>query len=89
MEQNVQKVMQVTLFKKNGTYTDKKDNKEKRFTNFYVKCGDELVPIEVCFFPNDEGRDFAYAGRKAVLSAFAAILPDKNATDKKNEDSPF
>ena len=71
--------MQVQLFKKVGTYTDKKDGKEKRFTNFYVKCGDALIPVEVCYFPNDkfDGRDPQYSGRKDVLSAFAAMLPDK------------
>ncbi len=37
--------MQIQLFKKTGTYTDK-DGKEKRFVNFYLKCGDALVPIE-------------------------------------------
>lgn len=72
--------MQVQLFKKVGTYIDKKDNnKEKRFVNFYVKCGDALIPVEVPYFPNDkfDGRDPQYSGRKEVLSAFAAILPDK------------
>lgn len=71
--------MQVQLFKKVGTYTDKKDGKEKRFTNFYLKCGDALVPVEVCYFPQEkfDNRDPQYNGRKEVLSAFAAILPDK------------
>ncbi len=75
--------MQVQLFKKNGTYTDK-EGKEKRYTNFYLKCGDALVPIEICFFPQEkfDGRDPQYSGRKEVLSAFAAILPDK--TDNGN-----
>lgn len=72
--------MQVQLFKRLGTYVDKKDNKEKRFTNFYLKCGDALIPIEPCFFPRPEfdGRDPQYSGRKEVLTAFAAILPDKS-----------
>lgn len=71
--------MQVQLFKKSGKYTDK-DGKEKPFTNFYVKCGDALVPIAVCYFPNAkcDNRDPQYNGRKEVLSAFAAILPDKS-----------
>lgn len=71
--------MQVQLFKKCGTYTDTKTGKEKRFTNFYLKCGDTLVPIEVCYFPKPEfdDRDPNYIGRKEVLSAFAAQLPDK------------
>lgn len=70
--------MQVQLFKKQGTYKDK-EGKEKRYTNFYLRCNDALIPIEVCYFPNDkcDGRDPQYAGRKDVMSAFAAILPDK------------
>ena len=86
MEQNVQTAMQVTLYKKNGTYIDKDDGKEKRFTRFYLECGDNRIPIEVCFFRNEEGRDPVYASRKAVLSAFAATLPEKNVTDEKSEE---
>lgn len=72
--------MQVQLFKKVGKYTDKDTGKEKPFTNFYVKCGDALIPVEPCYFPKAEfdNRDPNYNGRKQVLSAFAAILPDKN-----------
>ncbi len=72
--------MQVQLYKKVGKYTDKKDGKEKPFTNFYLKCGDALVPVEVCYFPNPkcDNRDPQYNGRKEVLTAFAAILPDKS-----------
>lgn len=71
--------MQVQLFKKSGKYTDKSTGKEKSFTNFYVKCGDALVPVEVCYFPQDkfDGRDPNYNGRKQVMSAFASPLPDK------------
>lgn len=68
---------QVELFKKVGKYTDKKDGKEKTFVNFYVLCGDELIPVEVKFFENEEGKDYRYSGRKAVMSAFAVLLPDK------------
>lgn len=76
--------MQVELLKKNGKYVDKKDGKEKSFTNFFLRCGDELVPVEVCFFPQEkfDGRDPNYNGRKKVLSAFAAILPDKPENGK-------
>ena len=78
--------MQVQLFKKCGTYTDTKTGKEKRFTNFYLKCGDALVPVEVCYFPKVEfdNRDPNYNGRKEVLSAFAATLPDKPNGDGGN-----
>lgn len=70
--------MQVQLFKKEGTYTDN-DGNEKRYVNFYVRCGDTLVPIQPCFFPdkNNDNRDFQYNGRKEVLKAFADKLPEK------------
>ena len=69
--------MELQLFKKNVKYKDK-DGNEKTATNFYLKCGDALVPIEVKFFANkDTGKDNQYLGRKSVLSAFAADLPDK------------
>lgn len=82
--------MQVQLFKKVGTYIDQKDGKEKPFTNFYVRCGDKLVPIEPSFFPdkNHDNKDYQYAGRKEVLKAFADILPDKEkSTDKSTNKS--
>ena len=78
---------QVELFKQTGKYTDKK-GEEKNFTNFYVKCGDELVPVQVKFFENDEGNDPRYAPRKAVMSAFASLLPplpEKKETDKSRK----
>lgn len=78
----------VKLFKRNGTYTDK-DGNEKKFTNFYVQCGDQLISVTPTYFENEEGRDPAYAGRKMVLSAFAEELPDKKSdkADKQEEKS--
>lgn len=72
--------MELKLFKKNVKYNDKKDgNKEKTATNFYLKCNDTLIPIEVKFFANAEtGKDSQYIGRKSVLSAFAEELPEKD-----------
>lgn len=68
---------ELKLFKKNVKYKDK-DNNEKTAVNFYLKCGDALVPIEVRFFANKEtGRDNQYMGRKSVLSAFAEELPER------------
>ena len=78
--------MTVNLFKKVGTYVDKKDGKEKRFVNFYVQIGDQMIPIEPKYFPNDrfEGRDPGFAGRKAVMEAMAEILPDKPSTEESS-----
>ncbi len=76
---------QVELLKKVGKYTDK-EGREKQYTNFYVRCGDALIPIQVCFFANEAGKDSQYAGRKEVLKAFAELLPEKteNGTHKPN-----
>lgn len=68
---------QVGLFKKVGKYISKKDGKEKLFTNFFVQCGSEFIPVELKFFEGEDGKDFRYSSRKAVLSAFAETLPDK------------
>ncbi|MCI8368257.1 MAG: hypothetical protein HFJ81_01295 [Clostridia bacterium] len=71
---------QVELFKKVGKYIDKRDGKEKPFTNFFVKCGSETIPVEVKFFESEDGKDYRYSSRKAVLSAFAEELPEKPKT---------
>ena len=68
--------MQVELLKKSGKYTDK-DGNEKNYTNFYIRCGDTIVPIEPCFFPNKEtGKDNQFIGRKEIMKAFASALPE-------------
>ena len=81
---------QVSLLKKNGSYINK-DGEEKKVTNFFIRCGDALVPIEVKFFENKEtGRDDRNRLRRVLLSAFAEELPDKD-NGKKNDtpDIPF
>lgn len=72
---------QVGLFKKVGKYTDKQTGKEKPFTNFYLRCGDSLIPVQVVYYENEEGRDPQYSGRKEVLKAFAEKLPDKDESE--------
>lgn len=83
----------VELCKKVGKYTDKKTGKEKSYVNFYVRCGDTLIPIEPCFFPdpNNDNRDFGYNGRKEVLKAFAEMLPElpENGKKKAKADAPI
>jgi len=71
--------MTVNLYKKRGTYFSEKDQKDKPYTNFYIKCNDQLIPVEVKYFPNPQfqDRDPGYQGRFAVLSAFAEPLPEK------------
>lgn len=66
---------QVELFKKSGTYEE--NGEEKRYTNFYVRCGDSLIPVKVAFFEDKDGRDPQYNARRAVMSAFAEQLPEK------------
>ena len=70
--------MLVKLLKKESTYTDKNDGKEKRATRFYLECGNSLVPIEPTYFEDPAtGKDAQYASRKAVMKAFAEDLPAK------------
>ena len=68
--------VEVKLVKKLVEYNDKDGNKKKG-TNLYIQVGDEYIPIEVVFFPNDkcEGRDPAFSGRMAILTAIAEELP--------------
>ena len=77
--------MEVKLYKKTGTYFSEKDKKDKPFTNFYIKCNDQLIPVEVKYFPTPklENRDPGYSGRFQVLSAFAEVLPDKEDTNSE------
>ena len=79
--------MEVKLYKRSGTYFSEKDKKDKPFTNFYIQCNDELIPVEVKYFPNPktDNRDPGYQGRFAVLSAFAELLPDREET--KNQEN--
>lgn len=78
--------MAVQLFKKYGTYQDKETGKEKRFVNFYVMCGDQLVPVEPKYFPSEkfDGRDPNFSGRKMLLEASAQLLPEKEDGAKQN-----
>ena len=79
--------MLVNLYKKEGTYKDK-EGQEKRFVNFYVKCGDNFIPVEPCYFPKKEfdGKDPGYAPRKEVLKAFAEALPP--VSEKQEAQNP-
>ena len=70
--------MEIKLYAKSSSYTDKNTGEVKNATRFYLECGNTLVPIEVTYFENSQlGRDPQYAARKAVLKAFAAPLPEK------------
>ena len=74
----------VKLYKREGTYFSQKDQKDKPFTNFYVSINDNMIPVEVKYFPNPQfnDRDPGYASRVAVLSTFAELLPEKEKTEK-------
>lgn len=78
--------MTLKLYKKEGTYFDAKAQKDKPYTNFYIQCNDQLIPVEVKYFPNPktDNRDPGYQGRFAVLSAFAELLPER---EKKSENT--
>lgn len=68
--------MQVEVFKKDVEYTNSKGEKQKG-TRLYVMCNDVLIPIEVSYFGNDEKKDKQYSYRRAILSSFATVLPEK------------
>lgn len=71
--------MQVGLFKKTGKYTDSKTGEEKNYTNFYIKCGDSMIPVEVSYFadPKNDNKDRNFGSRRDVVKAFAETLPEK------------
>ena len=74
----------VQLFKRKKTYKDQNGN-EKVATNFFIKCGDEgdLIAVDIHYFPNAQldNRDPGFAGRKAVMEAFATTLVEENASE--------
>ena len=81
--------MTVDLYKKTVSYQDKNGN-DKVATNFYVKCGDQLVPVEVKYFPDKEtDTDRQYGARKTLMSAFATVLPDKKGSGKNSQKAPI
>ena len=82
--------MEVKLYKKDGTYFSERDNKDKPYTNFYITCNDELIPVEVKYFPNPklDNRDPGYSARFAVLRAFATPLPEKEKKEEKVTSMP-
>jgi hypothetical protein len=75
--------MQVNLYKRNVEYTNQ-DGEVKTATNYFVQCGDVLVPVEVKYFEDKQtGEDRNYRTRRSLMSAFAELLPDR----KKDEQS--
>jgi len=79
--------MQVKLFKKLVPYVDK-EGEEKVATNFFVECGDVLVPVEIKYFESKEtGEDKNYRTRKTLLSAFAEELPERSQSKPKNNEN--
>ena len=73
---------QVSLLKMSGSYVTRAAE-EKKVTNFFVRCVDVLVPIEVKYFESKEtGKDDRYRERRVLLSAFAEELPDKGKNGK-------
>ena len=79
--------MQVELFKKIVPYVDNKGD-ERTATNFFAKCGDVLVPIEVKYFEDKEtGEDRNYRTRKTLLAAFSEELPERNNANGGNSKS--
>ena len=69
--------MTVELYKKNVEYTTSNGEK-KTATNYYVKCGDVLVPVEVKYFEDKvTHEDKQYRTRRTLMSAFAEELLER------------
>lgn len=62
---------EVRLLSEDGKYKDKETGEEKSYTNFFVQCGNQRIPVEVKYFGTQEKPDKSYSSRKAVLRAFA------------------
>lgn len=65
--------MEVKIYKRRRNYAQS-DGSVKSVEQFFIMCGDVLIPIKVAFFGTDDKRDYQYSGRKAVLSSFAEVL---------------
>lgn len=75
------KIMQVNLYKQNVEYT--KDGEVKTATNYFVQCGDVLVPVEVKYFEDKKtGEDKNYRSRRTLMSAFAETLPERKKAEQ-------
>lgn len=80
--------VEIKLFKRTGTY--EKDGKDKQFTNFYLGLNDNLIPIEVKYFPNKQfnDRDPGYQARFAAVDLVAELLPELPAKNEATKDEP-
>lgn len=77
--------MNIQLFKKTSTYIDK-EKVERKSVQFYLQCGDTLIPIEVTYFKDKTtGKDAQYGGRREVLKAFASEFPKREKTQEKTK----
>jgi len=75
---------EVKLFKQLSQY--KKDGETKTATNFFVRCGDVNIPIEIKYFEDRQtGRDNQYLGRKMVMSSYAEEIPAKGKDNQADE----
>ena len=71
----------VELYKKESTYTDK-SGQERKSIQFYVQCGNSVVPIDVTYFNRKDAqgnsiKDSQYPGRREVMKSYADELPAK------------
>ena len=73
--------MLVNLVKRTGTYFSEKEQKDKHYVNFYLQCNDQLIPIEVKYFPQAkfDGRDPGYQKRLGIMEFCADLLPEKDS----------
>ena len=79
--------MSIKLYKKEGTYFDKEAKKDKPYTNYYVSCNGNMIPVQVKYFPNDNfgGRDPGYSARVAVMSAPSRYIHSSSSVVHKDD----
>ncbi len=65
--------MLVSVAKQVETVASKETNSKRNVVSFLVKCGEAQVKTRIVEFKNEDGKDPAYAGRVAVLSAFVGL----------------
>ena len=74
--------MQVTLFKQDSPYVDSATGEVRHGTNFFIRIGSMLIPIQVKNFSTPEKADRMYSSRRSVCEAMADLLPPKSDEEK-------
>ena len=71
--------VEVKVYKRETSYYSETKKKDVPVTNFFIGLNDQLIPIEIKYFPNSklDDRDPAFSSRVAQLSLIAEPLPER------------